>query len=310
MKIKVLLSYILYPLAMGTYFKKALQARDDVDLKVVGPYTANWIPWTTPEFPSGMSLPMKYAIPPDISLPFPPNVGEYNYEVLMSSLGEWKPDIVIQVDAGLHFKYKPPSGYVVTVGTDPHVLNYDVPRKYSDKFFNMQLAYSKVGDVYLPYAYSKYDFYPDDSVSKDVDAVLIGNTYENRVMWKKALERHGISVIFELGPVFDEARTLYNRGRIGLNWSTLDDLNCRAFELAAMKMCPVMNLVPDIGRFFSQGEDYLGFRNLDEAVERVVWAKEHPMEARQIAEHAYKTVQPHTFDARVEQILKESGFVS
>lgn len=308
MKIKVLLSYILYPLAMGTYFKKALQHRDDVDLKVVGPYTAEWIPWTSPAFPSGMSLPRKYAIPPDIHLPFPPTVGEWNYEVIKHQLDGWSPDIVIQVDAGLHCKYKPNSGYVVTVGTDPHVLSYDTPRKYSDKFYSMQLCYSKTGDGYLPYAYSKHDFYPDDSVSKDTDAVLIGNTYENRVRWVDELRKRGISTIFELGPVFDEARTLYNRGRIGLNWSTLDDLNCRAFELAAMKICPVMNLVPDVGRFFQQGLDYLGFTGLDDAIERVVWAREHPMQAREIAEHAYKTVQPHTFDARVDQILRESGF--
>lgn len=307
-KIKVLLTYIIYPLAMGTYFKKALEHREDVDLRVCGPYTANWIPWQ-----GGMSLPMKYAIPPDIPLPFPPSIGEYNYETIHGQLGTWTPDIIIQVDAGLHCKYKPQSGYVVTVATDPHAIPpdfYDVPRKYSDKFYNMQACYSKAGDTYLPYAYSKYDCFPDDTVSKDVDAVLVGMPYGNRVQWKQELERRGVSVIMENGPVFDEARTLYNRGRIGLNWSSLNDLNCRAFELPAMKLCPVMNLVPDIGQFFSQGEDYLGFRTLNEAIEQVVWAKEHPVEAQLIAEHAYKTVLPHTYDSRVDQILRESGFVS
>jgi Glycosyl transferases group 1 len=305
--IKVLLTYIIYPLAMGTYFRKALENREDVDLKVCGPYTGEWIPWG-----SGMTLPKKYAIPPDVPLPFPPSVGEWNYEVIKPTLDGWVPDLIIQVDAGLHCKYKPQSGYVVTVGTDPHVLNdwYDTPRKYSDKFYSMQLCYAKGGDAYLPYAYSKYDCYPDDSVSKDLDAVLVGNTYAERLVWVDALRKRGIRVAHELGVVFDEARQLYNRGKIGLNWSTLDDLNCRAFELPAMKLCPVMNLVPDIGRFFSQGEDYLGFSNLEEAIERVVWANEHPVQARQIAEHAYQTVLPHTYDARVDQILKESGLVS
>lgn len=329
-KIKVLLHYLIYPLAMATYFKKALQHRSDVDLKICGPYTGQWIPWTDANNPNGMTLPKKYDFPPDVPVPFRPDVGEYNYEIVKSQLGDWKPDLIIQVDAGMHFKYKPSDGMVVTIGTDPHVLNdwYDIPRKYSDKFFNMQAAYSKANDVYLPYAYSQYDFYPEDvnygekyfdngkvgttmSLNyKDLDAVLVGNIYAERVEWVRKLRERGVKVEHQLGVVFDEARTLYNRGKIGLNWSTLNDLNCRAFELPAMKLAPVMNLVPDIGRFFTQGEDYLGFTSLSEAVERVVWLRDNPVRCKEIAEHAYQTVLPHTYDARVEQILKECGFIS
>ena len=318
-KIKVLLLYIVYPLAMGSYFKKALEHREDVDLKVAGQYTANWMPWLG----TGMNVPMKYALPPHIPLEVSPNAREVNYEMVKARLGDWIPDIIINVDANLHWKYKPTDGYVVTIGTDPHVLNdfYDVPRGYSDKFFNMQLCYSKPNDIYLPYAYSAYDHYPMDNtyryknymsdptiVEKDTDAVLIGMPYQKRVEWINELRNRGISVIFENGPIFDEARTLYNRGRIGLNWSDQNDLNARAFELPAMKLAPVMNLVPDIGRFFEQGVHYAGFTNLSEAVERVVWIKEHPVECSTMAEEAYKNVQGQTYDARIEQIFKECGF--
>lgn len=306
-KIKVLLSYIVYPLTMATYFKKALQHRSDVDLKVVGPFTGSWIPWM-----GGMNLPAKYSISPDIPLPYAPSIGEYNYDIVKAQLGDWVPDLVIQVDAGLHFKYRPSDGMVVTVGTDPHVLNdwYDEPRKYSDKFFNMQRVYSKKNDIYLPYAYSAYDFFPwDEDEKRDTDAVLIGMPYENRVQWVQQLRERGVSVIFENGPVFDEARQLYNRGRIGLNWSSLDDLNCRVFELAAMKLAPVMNLVSDIGLFFEQGTEYLGFKSMHEAVENVLWLKSHDRERNDLAERAYKKVKPHTYDARVNQILKECGFI-
>jgi hypothetical protein len=310
MKIKVLLTYLVYPLAMATYFRKALEHREDVDLKVAGIYTGQWIPWM-----GGMTLPAKYAIPPDVPLPLSLNVNEYPYELIKGQLGDWKPDLVIQVDAGFHAKYKPSDGMVVTVGTDPHVLNefYDVPRKYSDKFFNMQAVYSKDRDVYLPYAYSKYDCYPMDDafmgIPLDTDAVLIGMPYEQRVQWVNELRKRGVRVIFENGPVFDEARELYNRGRIGLNWSSMDDLNCRAFELPAMKLCPVMNKVTDADRIFVDGVDYLSFSNLNEAIEKVVWAKENPDKAQQIAERAYKNVEYETYDERVTTILKETGFV-
>lgn len=294
-------------MAIATYFRKALEHREDVDLKVAGPYTSTWIPWM-----GGMTLPNKYAVTPDIPVPFAPNVGEYNYEIIQSLLGDWKPDLIIQIDAGLHFKYKPSDGMVVTVGTDPHVLNdwYDAPRKYSDKFFNMQAVYSKAGDIYLPYAYSQYDHYPMD-IEKSVDCVLIGLPYTHvpRVQWVEELRKRGLTVIFQNGPVFDEAREMYNMGRIGLNWSSMDDLNARAFEIPAMKLFPVMNYVSDMERF-DIWRDISIFRDLQGAIEKVMWAKENPIDAELDAEKAYQRVQGQHYDDRVETILKECGFIS
>jgi hypothetical protein len=172
----------------------------------------------------------------------------------------------------------------------------------------MQLVYSKSGDEYLPYAYSQYDHYPNKELMTDTDACLIGMPYDNRVQWVNELRRRGVSVIFENGPVYDEARLLYNRARIGLNWSSLDDLNARAFELPAMKLAPVMNLVSDIGKFFKQGTHYEGFTNLQEAVERVIWLKDNPIKLNEMAEQAYQNVLGHTYDIRVDQILKDGGF--
>jgi len=328
-KIRVLLVYIIYPMAIATYFKKALQHREDVDLRVAGPYTSNWIPWK-----GGMTVDMKYAIPPDLPLPFPPNIGEINYDIIKAQLGDWTPDIIINIDAGLHFKYKPVDGYVVTVGTDPHVLNdwYEGPRGYSDKFFNMQLCYSREKDIYLPYAYSQYDHYPnelylwDDGTEgyairtpnniglevtespKDTDAVMIGMPYDNRVQWVNELRKRGVSVIFENGPIFDEARELYNRGRIGLNWSSMNDTNARVFELAAMRLAPVLNETPDLWKFFNRGFHSLGFTTLNEAIEQVMWFMNHPDDVIVYANRAYNAVQGQTYDARIQQILEESGF--
>lgn len=323
-KIKVLLLYIVYPLAMGTYFRRALERRTDVDLKVAGIYTGAWIPWL-----GGMELPQKYAKPIDIPLPFSPNIGEVNYDLVKAQLGDWKPDIIINVDAGLHWKYKPTDGLVVTVGTDPHVLNdfYDTPRKNSDLFFNMQLSYSRGADLYLPYAYDPTVHYPLDGsrfggfglstdkepvmyyshnkIEKDTDAVLIGMPYEHRVQWVEALRAKSVSVLFENGPVFDEYREINNRARIGLNWSSLDDLNARAYELPAMKLAPVMNKVSDLER---SGIECASFTTLPEAVEAVLYLKEHDQARVELAELAYKSVQGQTYDARISQIFKMAGF--
>ena len=300
-KIKVLMLYIAYPLSMASYFRRALERRTDVDLKIAGIFTGAWIPWL-----GGVELPQKYVKPIDIPLPFSPNIGEINYDLVKAQLGEWKPDIIINVDAGLHWKYKPTDGLVVTVGTDPHVLNdfYETPRKYSDLFFNMQLSYSRGADFYLPYAYDPTVHYIGDAISKDHDAVLIGMPYESRVQWVDALRARGVTVLFENGPTFDEYREINNRARIGLNWSSLDDLNARAYELPAMGLAPVMNKVSDLER---SGIECATFTTLPEAIEAVMYLKENDKARKELAELAYRSVQGETYDKRINTIFQMAG---
>lgn len=301
-KLKVLFLYIVYPLAMGTYFKRALQRRPDIDLKVVGPYTGSYIPWL-----GGMNLPAKYAIPPDVPLPGIPAGNSVNYGIVKAQLGDWKPDLVLTADAGIHWYEKPTDGVVAHIATDPHVLDYSLPRSYSDKFFNMQKVYSVEKDIWLPYAYDPTVFYYSPDRVVDSDACMVGMPYAQRVQWVEALRRHGVTVLFENGPIFDEARALYARANIGLNWSSLNDMNARVFELMAMGLCPVINRVPDLVELFKEDQHYLGFSNLDEAVEKVLWAKNNH-KAVMVAEDAHDAVQEHTYDARIGQILEECRF--
>ena len=298
-KIRILCLSIWYPLSMSRYFEKALRQRTDVDLLTIGPYTGSWIPWM-----GGMNLPMKYAKHPDIEL----NDNHPNYGFVRDVLlpKGWVPDIVLTIDAGIHWKERPSDGLVAHIATDPHVLNYDFQRSISDRFFNMQRYYMQGNDLYLPYAYSHFDFYPDDKAIKDTDSVLIGMPYLQRAIWRDRLLSQGVSVIMENGPIFDEARALYNRGRIGLNWSSMLDLNCRAFELPAMKLYPVMNRVPDMNGF--SFFDHCGiFDTMDEAVDLVLWAKNHPDEAQAKAELAYKSLLlgNHTYSDRIQQLLED-----
>lgn len=313
-KINVLMLSIVYPLAMSTYFKRAFQRRDDVDFVDCGPYTGSWIAWM-----GGMNVLDKYAIPPVVPLPFPPNVGVVDYglvRAMLNNMGrqEWKPDLVLTVDAGIHWTGKPSEGLIAHVATDPHVLNYDYQRRISDKFFNMQAVYSAQGDILLPYAFDSDMCKPMD-IEKDTDAVLIGMPYESRIAWVEELRKHGVSVLFENGPIFDEYQVLNNRARIGLNWSSLDDLNCRVFELMAMRLCPIVNRVSAISSMFTEGVHYVGFNTISEAVTAVLWAKENPEKADEIAKNAHDRVWElvdgfprHSYDKRVDQILKECGF--
>jgi hypothetical protein len=320
-RIRILFLSLYYPLFMGKYFDRAFRRNPDVDFLSCGPFTGDWIPWL-----GGIRLPTKYANPPDIPLPFAPNVGTVSYDFVKAQLpAGWTPDLVISCDAGINWTSKPQDGYVATIGTDPHVLDYAHARRISDKFFNMQLCYSQPGDSYLPYAYDPTvhfqmplitptvyvkEFLSADKVitaDKNSDAVLIGMPYENRIQWVSELRKHGVSVIFENAPIFDEYRELANRARIGLNWSSMQDTNARFFETPAFGLAPVMNQTPDAHLFLTEGEDYLGFVNLEEAVANVLHLKNNPEEAKAMAERAHSKILPHTYDARVEQILQECG---
>jgi len=81
-------------------------------------------------------------------------------------------------------------------------------------------------------------------------------------------------------------------------------LNARVFELAAMGIPAVQNTVPDMKTFFVPGDHYLEFRNLDEAVDQVMYAVNNPDDAERIASAALRKVKPHTWDARVQTILE------
>lgn len=312
MKPKVVVSAKWYPMCLARYFLHALRRRDDIDLIVVGPTTGTWIPWN-----HGMHLPEKYIIKPDIELegvkanhstaPMP------YAESLLAQAGIDEVDLWIQIDAAFMLQGRPKSGIHVTVGTDPHVINYNYQRLQSDYFFCMQKVYSKPGDIYLPYAYCPEWHAPLDwdEDGFENDAALVGLHYENRNLLVQRLRQMGLKIAYDLGPIGDEVRDIYRKAPIGLNWSSRQDLVARVFELMAMGRLAIVNEVPDLERFF-QGEtgnrDLIVFRNLEEAVEAVSYYRQNLAEAKKIALQGQAMVKPHSYDERVGFILKYTGF--
>lgn len=299
----VVLSGIFYPFAILRYFEMALKRRADVHLTTVGPYTGCWIPWR-----GGMNLPQRYAGRPDMAFPNTHtfrNLPMSFVEAKLSNAGFGPVDLWLQVDAGFYLDNHPSHGRNVIVATDPHVLNYDRQRSLADEFYCMQHTYAQTGDLYLPYAHDPtYHAPADDEVEKTHDCCLLGLHYPQRVELVKQLRSRDISVEFALGPIYQEARQLYNAAHIGLNWSSLLDLNARVFELLGFGLLAVVNRVPDLGKFFTEGEHLVVFDDMEEAVEKVVFYLEHDEEREQIAAQGHAAVLPHTWDARVTKILE------
>lgn len=299
MSVKVVLSGLFYPMAILRYLEAAFRRRTDVELFTFGPFTGSWIPWK-----SGMHLDSKYAIAPSHSLPPPPRHSPAPPFSYVESQLPWKPDIFVQVDAGWFIPGRPSTGLNFIVGTDPHVLDYSAQREYADKFFCMQAVYARSGDEYLPYAFDPEWHRPMPEVSKDLDVCLLGLHYEQRTQLVTALRNHGMEVLYDLGPVFAEARALYARARMGINWSSKQDLTARVFELMGMNLLAVINIVPDLDRFFHQGTHYIGFYNLGEAINKILYFRSHPQQMRALADAGHEAVQVHTWDTRVSQILE------
>jgi hypothetical protein len=302
--VKIVLSAIWYPMCIARYYQAALNRRDDVEVLTVGPYTGATIPWG-----GGMNLPEKYAIPPDILMPHVfSDISLAPISLVEDRLpSDFEPDLWLQIDAGYSFLMKPKRGINAIVATDPHVLNYDRQRNEADVFYCMQAHYcQQVRDHYLPYAFDPVWHAPMEDVAQTHDCTLLGLHYENRNALVESLRREGVRVHYELGIVFDEARQIYNQAPIGLNWSSLNDLTARVFELLGMKRIAVVNWVPDLDKHFQDGIDLITFRSLQEAVAKVKWCLEHPALAGAIAERGHQTVQRQSWDVRVNQILEET----
>lgn len=299
---RILLLYYAYPFAIASYFRHALEKRRDVELVTCGAYTGDSIPWG-----GGMRLPMKYV--KSVDLPLPRQITSPSWEDVSKKLGN-DFDLVLNIDAGFHLSTKPDVPYAVVL-TDPHVLEdsgwYPKVRPLADKIFNMQRYYMKNGDVYLPYACSPDHHYSMSNVEKLYDACLIGLHYEQRDKWVNALRGHGYNVHYSLGEVYDEYRTINNMSKVGLNWSSLMDINARTFEVPAMFLPLVANRLPNMEELgFIDTQNYLGFGDLDEAVHRVEWALKNHDYASAIALNGYQLVHKnHTYEQRVDQILKE-----
>ncbi len=300
-RMRVLLLYMAYPFTIASYFRHALEKRPDVELVTCGAYTGDSIPWN-----GGMRIPMRYVKPVD--LPLPPQYINPTWEMISTKLGKF--DLIINVDAGFHLTTKPDAPYAVVL-TDPHVLGgwYANVRPLADKVFNMQRAYFQEGDVHLPYALSPDHHYAMSNVEKIYDASLIGLHYEQRDRLVNALRGHGLSVHYSLGEIFDEYRMINNQSKIGLNWSSLQDINARTFEIMAMKQIPLINRLPHLEELgLIENHHYLGFDGVDEAVEKADWTIRNPDAANAIALSAHNHVhEHHTYERRVQQILKEMG---
>jgi glycosyltransferase involved in cell wall biosynthesis len=223
----------------------------------------------------------------------------------------WKPDLWLNVDAGWRPSRKPNADLTARIQTDPHCLKqHYMASKWWDYDFCMQGApYIQSDEIWLPYAYDPTIHYPME-LEKETDICMIGLQYGHREQLANRMRSQGYNVDYRIGVVFDEYREAYNRSRVAVSFSSLQDTPARAYEAMGMGVPLVANRTPDLMRMFDEGEHFLGFETIQEAEAQIKFLLQNEKEAEKMAAKALSVVsEKHTYDKRIQFLLETVGLV-
>lgn len=290
---KILIHGRAFPVAMWRWFDWAFR---DLGHEVfsVGPHQGGYIPWD-----GGMTF-VTHIFPPDHETP----EVDYPIKSLLEEI-DFTPDVIIQAADTIYLTGKAPCLNVI-LKTDPHAVDYHPRLRYADHVFNMQDHYILPGETWIPYAYYK-PLHKIMSQKRKLkhDVVFSGLQYDHRKEALEGMKKAGLNVLTTLGLIYEDYVEAYNGGLIAFNWSSKNDLPARFWEGLAMKRLMLTNIVPDMDKLgFKDGIHYVGFENVNDAVEKAKHYVEHPDEAMKIARAGYQRVKPHTYKARAQKMVK------
>lgn len=248
-----------------------------------------------------------------------------------------KPDLWIDVDGG-HFTDHPMPWPHAVVATDPHMdlaehgehWAYKRQREVADFFFCMQRPYIQANhtcgihkqDHFLPYAYDPAVFHPYPDQKMDADVTVLGLPYTKRRAVAAELQRRGFRVLAGMGTIYEKYARDLCRAPVCFIWSLKDDVPCRVFEAAACGRLIVANdsihqaivhIEPRLESQIAYFEEAKGVPGAVAAVEywfRITQGTNPPIIKGPVAswqvrgEDARVAIQPHTWDARLRQIVK------
>lgn len=296
---KILITAKFYPMCGANFFRWAMEELGH-EVFSVGYFSGDTIPWAgNPSFP-------EYVFPPDLALPT--DVPSYPLELIKDKV-PWKPDLILEIDAGFYMDGKPKEWKDVPIAmfaTDPHFLDYSVQYGFVDFFFNPQpMAFAKYPKgIFLPWAYDPNVHKPLVKIDKEFDIVFIGAMYEQR---KHALDRLAtkFKVYADSFKIYDECTEIYNKGKISFNWSSNDDIPMRIFEGMAYGNAVITNRITGLESLFREDKHYIGFDTEDELMQKVDYYLNNPDLLDKISQNGYMAVEEHTYKNRCAKIIRE-----
>lgn len=266
------------------------------------------MPWN-----NGMMVSAAYDFVPNIALPHFPEVP---IKLVENQLGDFVPDLWLDVNAGQCLTGKPKNGIRATFLTDPHVMAGQYMKLHSnyDFVFNPQKSYwlPNLGNKqHLVLYAADREWHTKHDIEKIYDVALLGNIYKDRVQLFEILNRRGAKTKFGLGLGKWDVGNIYSQSKIGVNWSSMDDITARVFEIAACGICPIYNRVPYLDDILTPGVEYIPFTDLLMAQNHVfeLLADEERMNQIGAAARARIIKDGHFWDNRVQQMLEIMGLI-
>lgn len=157
-----------------------------------------------------------------------------------------------------------------------------------DLYYSMHRSHEAEGASFLPvFAFEPDDYFPDDTVSKDVPLLFVGQWTPKRQRYLEAVAEEGLTLF---GPGWDsrlprssslrqglrgrwvsgsELRRWYQRSQVVINinqWDTSDlsGANLRVADVPACGTVLLTEHTPDLDEVFRAGDDLAVFRSAEE----------------------------------------------
>lgn len=186
-----------------------------------------------------------------------------------------------------------------------------------DGLFVSQLPFvDKYAELYrlptkwMPYHYDSYLHYPDRSLDKleRFDFVFIGKVYGEREKHLKAFEDNGVKLLYSNGLFGHLYRQSFCRGAVGWTHAWCGEVGYRHFEIPAMGLPLICDKLSDEYGMFKlfKKDDIVIYESVDEAVDKMKYMLEHPVETQSMAKRCMEHTRKHHGSLRRAQQMVEA----
>lgn len=295
---RILFSAIHYPVSASQHLANAFRKLGH-EVITIGPAAGGHLPWSPQTDFSA------YEWKPDIALPYPsPRTMSVESDRALNSMVWREINLVVQCDANFFL-----TGYIdcpnVCYAIDNHVARYD-ETEFELFFGAHSWGYHSQDSnfVWMPCAYSPESHYEIKGFDKRADAAFVGVPYAHRAELLQALAPFG-AVVAAVGLLGSEYNEFYNQARIGVCLSACGDVPMRVFENAAQGLlvfCDRQRDLPKLG--LVEGDDYVAFDSIPEAVDKFRYLLSRPDEVERIAKSGQQKLAGATWEARAQAIIE------
>jgi len=176
--------------------------------------------------------------------------------------------------------------------------------------------------LYWPLASDPGVFAPAEGVVRDIDVLFIGNRYGVRGQIIRYLERHGVTVdcygrgwangyvnAEQMAALSKRARIILGVGAVG-HCQDAYTLKLRDFDAPMSGAMYLTHRNPDLCELYSEGKEIECYTTPKEALNKIRYYLEHPVELAQIAKSGHqKALTRDTWDQRLLTTFEQLGLL-